>query len=249
MEFINTYAVDVFTLDGLFVGNWDSKMKAARALNVKNTGNISSCLLGNRNHANGYIWKYHPTEVPILEGEIWKPAKGFETLYAVSNFGRVASLQFHGKKTFSIMAEINGKLNYKFVKLRDWYNGYVRTYPVHRLVAETFLPNPENKPQVDHIDTNPANNRLDNLRWATNLKNQRNPLTLKRISTCITNLNKQGVGPKASAEKRKVKVKVIKDGKEFIYDSYSSASIAEGHSIGTIWRWCNNNRHGWSIIA
>lgn len=249
MDFINNYAVDVFTLDGQFVGNWPSKMEAARALNLKNTGNIGSCLHGNRSHAEGYKWQFHPTEVPILDGEIWKPAKGFEDLYAVSNYGRVASTQFHGKKSFSIMSQTTVPLNYKTVKLRNWEKGYVRSYPVHRLVAETFLPNPENKPQVDHIDTNPANNKVSNLRWATHLENQRNPLTLSRISKHITAMNKLGIGPKACAEKRKIKVQVLKDGQRTVYDSYQSASIAEGHSIGTIWRWCHQNKYGWSIIA
>jgi len=249
MDFINTYAVDVFTLDGQFIGNWASKMDAIKALGIKSICNIGSCLSGKRPNAQGYIWKYHPTKVDILEGEIWKPAAGFENLYAVSNFGRVASIQFHGKKNFSIMKQTTIPLNYKTVKLRDWKKGYVRSYPVHRLVAETFLPNPENKPQVDHIDTNPANNRLDNLRWTTNLENQRNPLTLHRISTHITAMNKQGIGPKACAEKRKIKIKVLKEGKEIVYDSYQNASIVEGHSIGTIWRWCHKNKYGWSIVA
>lgn len=190
MDFINIYAVDVFTLDGQFVGNWKSKMEAIRDLQLKNTSNISSCLLGKRHHADGYIWKYHPTEVPILEDEIWKPAKGFENLYAVSNLGRVASTQFHGKKSFSIMTQSNGKLNYKFVKLRDWKKGYVRSYPVHQLVASAFIPNPENKPQVDHIDTNPSNNKLDNLRWVTSLENQRNEITLSRLRKSIIAYNK-----------------------------------------------------------
>ena len=190
MDFINTYAVDVFTLEGQFIGNWASKMNATKDLGIKSICNIGSCLSGKRPNAQGYIWKYHPTKVDILEGEIWKPAVGFENLYAVSNFGRVASTQFHGKRSFSIMKQSTMPLNYKTVKLRDWKKGYVKSYPVHRLVAETFLPNPENKPQVDHIDTNPANNRIDNLRWVTNLENQRNPLTLKHLQSAITLHNK-----------------------------------------------------------
>lgn len=249
MDFINNYAVAAFTLDGKFVGNWGSIRDAARALGIKNTGNISSCLHNKRNYANGYTWKYHPIKVNLLEGEVWKPAVGFESLYAVSNYGRVASLQFHGKKSFSIMKQTAIPLNYKVVKLRNWKTGYVRSYPVHRLVAEAFLPNPENKPQVDHIDTNPANNRLDNLRWVTNLENQRNPITLNRISTQMIAMNKQGIGPKACAEKRKIRVKVLRDGKEIIYNSYQDASIAEGHNISTIWRWCHKNKYGWSIVA
>ena len=58
--------------------------------------------------------------------------------------------------------------------------GYLRVqvtgknYHVHRLVAEAFIPNPENKPEVDHINRNPTDNRVDNLRWSTRSENQRN---------------------------------------------------------------------------
>lgn len=67
------------------------------------------------------------------------------------------------------------------------HKGYLRVrfrgvdYKVHRLVAQVFLPNPKNKPFVDHIDRNPSNNRLDNLRWATNSDNMRNSKATDRV--------------------------------------------------------------------
>ena len=67
-------------------------------------------------------------------------------------------------------------------RIRLSKDGKQTTYLVHRLVARAFIPNPENKAEVDHIDTNPANNRVENLRWTTKLENSRNPLTRKNKS-------------------------------------------------------------------
>lgn len=71
---------------------------------------------------------------------------------------------------------------------------------VHRMVAETFIPNPENKPQVDHIDTNRFNNRIDNLRWVTQSENNLNPITRKHISKSMKNNEKLKRSNKKFAE-------------------------------------------------
>lgn len=247
INFKNNFAVNVFTLGGQFVGNWESIAEAAKSLNVKKS-NISSCITGKRNHTNGYIWKRVSIDVPILEGEEWKPVIGFEVLYAVSNKGRVASLQYHGVESFSLMSLSDRPDGYKVVKIRDWNKKYSRSFPVHRLVAEAFIPNPDNKPQVDHIDTNKCNNYVENLRWVTLLENQRNPLTLSRISTNIKHLNHLGIGPKISAEKKKVRAKYSSNNKEAEYDSYTAAAKDTKHSVSTIRRWCLSNKNGWTII-
>lgn len=121
--------------------------------------------------------------------EEWRTIAGFEGLYEVSNLGNVRSIQFHGKRRIKIMSltDVGG---YKLVKLRDWENKISLSYPVHRLVAQAFIPNPENKPQVDHIDTNPSNNAVGNLRWVTSLENQNNPLTLEELRHNLTIYNK-----------------------------------------------------------
>ena len=122
--------------------------------------------------------------------EIWKDVKGYEGYYQVSNFGRVKSLyrEFWSGKDHRILKK------YPEALLKIWLdNGgdeYVtlckeakcRKYKVHRLVGEAFIPNPENKPQIDHIDTVRTNNRVGNLRWATRRENNLNPITMKRYS-------------------------------------------------------------------
>ena len=174
--------------------------------------------------------------------EIWKPVVGFEGLYEVSSKGRVRSIQFHGKSRIKLMSLCNRKYGYKHVKLRDWNKGIVVQAQVHRLVAKAFIPNPDNKPQVDHIDTIPWNNNVENLRWVTPLENQRNPMTLNRLSANMTEMNKKSIGPRISAlKKRKA---VIHN--ELHYTSITEASKETGICQSSIKRWCDNNEKGWS---
>ena len=246
MDFINNYAVSAYTLDGNYVNTWSSVAQAARVLGIS-PKNIYSCISGNRNKVGGYCWKYTPMKVELLEGEEWKPVVGFESLYAVSNKGRVASLQYHGKMSFSIMTQTNNK-GYLVVKIRNSKTGYSDHLKIHRLVAEAFIPNPDNKPQVDHVDTNPLNNNVENLRWVTILENQRNPLTLARISNHMKMMNKESIGPTVSGINRSIKVKHTDDTGDTIYPNAQSAGIATGHTTSIILRWSRSNKHGWSLV-
>ena len=98
--------------------------------------------------------------------EIWKDVKDFESKYAISNFGRLKN-----KYNNHIYKFTNKKGDYFSTILYDKNNR--KTVRIHRLVAEAFIPNPENKPQVDHLDLNKQNNNVNNLRWVTNLENMR----------------------------------------------------------------------------
>ena len=100
-----------------------------------------------------------------MNEEIWKDVP-FDSNYKVSNYGRIFS-----KRTNKIL---KGELTEK---------GYIRValtehkrYLVHCIVAKTFIPNPENKPQVNHIDGNKQNNYVDNLEWCTQSENMRHAL-------------------------------------------------------------------------
>lgn len=247
MDFTNNYAVSAYTLDGKYIKTWPSAAQAAKELGLKKACNIHSCISGSRNKSGGYMWDYTPVEVEILDGEEWKNVVGYEGLYAVSNKGRVASLQYHGKPSFSIMSLINMN-GYPAVKIRNSKLGFAQTLKVHRLVAEAFIPNLDNKSYIDHIDTNTKNNNVENLRWVTILENQRNPITLSRISSHMKKMNANGIGPTMSAKKRSIKVKHLENGVETVYPNAQLAGIATGHTTSIILRWSRANRHGWSLV-
>lgn len=99
-----------------------------------------------------------------MEKEIWKPIRGYEGLYEVSNLGRVRRLwpisgHYRMLKTFLR----THALGYSAVNLSKY--GEMKMFSVHRLVAEAFIPNPFGFPQVNHKDENPRNNNVENLEW------------------------------------------------------------------------------------
>lgn len=132
--------------------------------------------------------------------EIWKPIKGYQNYY-VSNTGKVKSF------TGNIIKGSVDNFGYTGVALKT--NNKWKRIKVARLVAEAFIPNPENKPCVDHINTIKTDDRAENLRWVTYKENMRNPITYKRLLDQIMkperlkNLNQTG---KKFSEEHKRKI-------------------------------------------
>lgn len=107
--------------------------------------------------------------------EKWKFILGYTGLYSVSNTGRVINYQT-GK-------ELKPAVNHKgYLIVQLCLNGHRKNKRIHRLVAEAFIPNTEDFPEVDHIDNDVKNNRVDNLRWVTGSCNTRN----REVCRCAT---------------------------------------------------------------
>lgn len=107
--------------------------------------------------------------------EEWKDIKGYEGLYQVSNLGNVYS-NITKKK---LKARIK---RYLYLGVVLYNNEVAKHYTIHRLVAEAFIPNPENKPQVNHIDEDKTNNMVPNLEWCTAKENANHGTRNKRMS-------------------------------------------------------------------
>lgn len=139
--------------------------------------------------------------------EIYKDIKGFEGYYQVSNMGNIKSLGAYNNRKEKLLTLENAKSKntyYKRVKLHK--NGEVKRFLVHRLVASHFIDNPENKPQVNHIDNDTSNNVYTNLEWCTgseNMKHSRDQGRQDKVTKVATEAmakaNREKVKPKYDA--------------------------------------------------
>lgn len=173
------------------------------------------------------FWKIRKNKIS-LEGEVWKDVVGFEGLYKVSNLGRVTSVDRVKVKTTGalyfyegvIMDQRVSNTQYLKVGLRKDDTNKIQKY-VHRLVAEAFIPNPENKPQVNHIDSCKTNNKLENLEWCTASENVKHSY---KLGTSKTRVGEKSFLSKLS-EEQVVDIKVL------ILNNKSNTEIANKYSV------------------
>lgn len=120
-------------------------------------------------------WKQIATsyKAPDLEGEEWKPLVGFEEHYLASNMGRIKSLWRMKERVIGGCFDEDG-----YIKITLTHPDKTQaTLRRARLIAETWIPNPDNKPEIDHLNTVRTDDRVDNLRWVSSKENKANPLT------------------------------------------------------------------------
>ena len=113
--------------------------------------------------------------------EEWKDIKGYEGRYQISSFGRVKSLNYRctGREKILDFKSTNSR-GYVIAKLCK--EGKVKSYTVHKLVAEAFIPNPNNYKEINHRDENKINNHVSNLEWCTRKYNCNYGTRNKRVS-------------------------------------------------------------------
>jgi hypothetical protein len=174
-----------------------SLTEASVWLNEKsNSNNVESCLAGIRGSLNnnwmckGYIWKYNDLENKNLDNEIWKEIPENLTCgkknYWISNKGRF-------KNNRGKIIDTNNHNQYITISFRNGNNKI--NHQLHRIIAQIFVSNTENKPFVNHIDGNKDNNFSNNLEWVTkseNTKHAHDNGLIKKYSRKVNQYDKEG---------------------------------------------------------
>lgn len=166
--------------------------------------------------------------------EEWRDIEGYEGLYQISDFGNVKALAkswISGKGLVKSIPDTILKLSIrKNGYLRITLNNPIKTFQVHRLVAEAFIPNPENKPEVNHKDGNKLNNHKDNLEWNTSSENLKHAIDngLKRVFSKLSNEDIKSIF------ELKDKIKVVDIAKQFNVKPITIYKILQGNNLKRI---------------
>lgn len=158
--------------------------------------------------------------------EIWRKIEDTHGMMEVSSLGRIRSLLRTDKTILKFQHDAKG-----YQRVRVTVQREKMTFKVHREVAKAFIPNPDNKPQVNHIDGNKDNNAVDNLEWVTNQENARHAFSSGLFDSVIAGANR-------SNEQRKRPV--------VAYDPYTGKGVPF-ESVSDAERWFGS-RHITAVL-
>lgn len=152
----------------------------------------------------------------------YKKLEGFDFDYFITKDGKIwASNKLHGDGGFMRQCDFKG---YKTVGL--YKDGKQITCRVHRLVAQTFIPNPENKPYINHIDGNRANNHVDNLEWCTQKENVYH--AIHTLGKCSNTVKQRVAASKVCTKKRKLSMEEAREVRHLHWNKgYSLTELSE----------------------
>lgn len=179
-----------------------------------------------------------------MKKEIWKDIEGYEKVYQISNLGRVKSLARwsngnHFLKEKYLKTYLDKDL---YERINLYEKGKVKHYFVHRLVAQAFIPNPNNLPQVNHIDENKTNNCVNNLEWCTVEYNNNYGTRTARAT------NSNDYKKLALLNNKKIYGKNLQSGEIIHFNSIKEASEhlnTRSASIGRVLRGVRKTNNGW----
>ena len=161
--------------------------------------------------------------------EVWKDIEGYEELYQISNFGNVKSLHFNHSSYSKLLT--NRIVNEGYCQVVLYKNKIRKAFYIHVLVANAFIPNPLNLPEVNHKDGNKINNHISNLEWVTSQEN-----SIHAVETGLRTV------PKGSEHYRSKKINQFDKSRNFIktWDSMCEISRVLGYATSNIFKCCNN---------
>lgn len=171
-----------------------------------------------------------------MQTETWKPVKGYEEFYAVSNLGRIKSLGNDKSRKEKFLKPAKDGWGYFQVTL--FKDGKRKRFKVHRLVASAFIPNPEGFEQVNHRDENKINNCISNIEWCSAKYNVNFGTRNKRAAASMTN---------HPARSKAVEASRFSDFREICLRFASTAEAERnGYNSGAVSKCCRGcfNREG-----
>lgn len=181
------------------------------------------------------IWRVIWFGLIINTGEKFRDVVGYEDYFQISNLGRLYS-----KRSNKILSQTISKTGYYTHATKiGGRNGIDKCFRIHRLIAQAFIPNPENKPFVNHIDGNKLNNDISNLEWVTNKENIQHASHMGLLNPCKGEDNKFAkLNDDAVRYIREVYTPYSKDyGFRPLAEKFNvSKSVIKGVIYGTSWK-------------